>query len=78
MLPGAAQQLTCVGAAAPAPDWSSYAQDVASIPARCADGSDGLLASASPNVALFARDYAAQRSVRSNLQWSGAILGLTV
>ena len=33
-----------------------------------------MFSSTVPNVALFARDYTAARSVRSNLQWSGPVL----
>lgn len=82
-LPGAVQQLTCVGAAAPVPDWNAYASDPSSIPTQCADGTNGsVFANSAPNVNLFASDYAAPRSVRGNLQWNGPILsnrfGLTV
>jgi hypothetical protein len=75
-LPSAVQQISCIGAAAPVPDWDSYAGDAASVPTRCADGSTGsVFASTAPNVTLFADDYAAPRSIRSNLQWSGPVLG---
>ena len=75
-LPSAVQQLMCIGAATPVPDWNSYAASTASIPDRCADGSTGtVFANTSPNVSLFADDYSAPRSVRSNLQWNGPILG---
>ncbi len=75
-LPGAVQQLNCVGAAAPAPDWTAYATDPSAIPSTCADGSTGtVFANSAPNVSLFARDYRSQRSLRSNLQWNGPILG---
>ncbi len=74
-LPGALQQLTCLGAAAPSPNWSEYQIDIANIPLQCADGTSGtVFANSSPNVSLFASDYMTQRSLRSNLQWSGAIL----
>jgi hypothetical protein len=74
-LPTAVQQLTCVGAAAPIPNWQSYVDDPANVPAQCADGSMGsVFASSVPNVTLFARDFAAQRSLRSNLQWNGPVL----
>ena len=33
-----------------------------------------MFASTAPNVTLFARDYASQRSLRSSLQWAGAVL----
>jgi len=74
-LPSATQQLTCVGAAAPTPDWSAYAADPASVPTQCADGSQGtVFASGAPNVTLFAPGYAAEKSVRSTLQWAGPVL----
>ena len=69
------QQITCSGAAAPLPAWSVYRTNLASVPDRCADGSTGsVFADAAPNVTLFAEDYAAPRSLRSNLQWDGPIL----
>jgi hypothetical protein len=74
-LPSGIQQLTCFGAAAPTPDWQAYAFSASSVPNRCADGTMGtVFADAKPNVSLFAKDYVAPRSVRSNLQWSGPIL----
>ncbi len=75
-LPGALQQLTCVGPAAPAPAWAAYGADPSSIPGRCADGTTGsVFASTVPNVTLFSRDYEAPRSLRSNLSWAGPVLG---
>ena len=73
-LPSAIQQLNCIGAAVPTPDWAAYSNESA-IPDRCADGTLGtVFASSAPNVQLFAKNYQAPRSVRSNLQWNGAIL----
>jgi hypothetical protein len=75
-LASAVQQVTCVGAAVPVPDWSAYAQNPASIPAQCADGTTGsVFASSAPNATLFASDFRAPRSVRSNLNWNGPVLG---
>jgi hypothetical protein len=75
-LPSAVQQVTCLGAAAPVPDWNAYASDATLVPSRCADGSLGtVFSSSAPNVTLFAKDYQAPKSLRSNLQWSGPILG---
>jgi hypothetical protein len=75
-LPSAVQQLTCVGLATPTPDWQAYAADESTIPTRCADGTTGsVFANAAPNVTLFAKDYSAPKSIRSNLQWNGPILG---
>jgi hypothetical protein len=74
-LPSGVQQLTCVGAAVPAPDWGGYAADPGAVPAQCADGSGGtVFASGAPNVTLFAPDYAAEKSVRANLQWAAPVL----
>jgi hypothetical protein len=75
-LANAVQQVTCVGAAVPAPDWSAYAQNPGSIPTQCADGTTGgAFANTAPNATLFASDFEAPRSVRSNVNWNGPILG---
>src|SRR6185503_5055293 len=74
-LPTGLQQITCVGAAAPVPDWAAYLANEGAIPTTCADGSSGTpFANSAPNVALFTPGYNAARSVRSNLQWSGAVI----
>jgi hypothetical protein len=74
-LPSGLQQLNCIGSAAPIPKWSTYSADVANIPSTCADGTSGtVFANSAPNVTLFLPDYEAQRSIRGNLQWAGAIL----
>jgi hypothetical protein len=75
-LPSAVQQLACVGAAAPTPDWAGYMNSIGSIPTQCADGTTGtVFSNTAPNVVLFSKDYVSPRSLRSNLNWSGAILG---
>ena len=72
----AVQQLSCVGTAVPIPDWGTYASNPGAVPEQCADGSLGsVFASNVPNVNLFAKDFQSPRSVRSNLNWSGPILG---
>src|SRR5437868_12891058 len=71
-LASAIQQILCAGPATPVPDWNGYATDPSTIPSQCTDGS--VFASTVPNVTLFARDYAAPRSLRSNLNWSGPLL----
>lgn len=74
-LPTGAQQIMCVGPAAPVPDWSAYAADPSAVPDRCADGSYGApFSDAAPNVTLFARDFRSPRSVRANTSWTGSIL----
>jgi hypothetical protein len=70
------QQVTCVGAAVPVPDWSAYAQNPASIPTQCADGTTGGVFANTRRIAtLFASDFKAPRSVRSNVNWNGPVLG---
>lgn len=74
-LPSAVQQVTCTGVAAPSPDWDGYISAPSSIPTTCANGTSGTgFGNSSPNVNLFAKDYAAQRSLRSNINWNGPIL----
>lgn len=73
-LASAVQQLVCIGAAAPTPNWAAYTSESA-IPSRCADGTSGtVFSNTAPNVSMFAKNYQAPRSLRSNLQWSGAVL----
>ena len=75
-LPGAVQQITCIGSSAPVPSWSGYLSDPSLIPSTCANGTSGsVFSNAAPNVNLISRDYSAPRSVRSNLSWTGAALG---
>lgn len=71
-----AQRLECLGTATPRANWAAYAADIASVPSVCADGTGGsVFVNARPGVTLFAPDYSAPRSVRSNVQWSGQVLG---
>ncbi|MBL0938967.1 MAG: carboxypeptidase regulatory-like domain-containing protein [Gemmatimonadaceae bacterium] len=73
-LPSAIQQLACVGAAVPMPNWSAFSNPN-NIPTRCADGSTGtVFNNAVPNVNLFSNAFMPTRSVRSNLSWSGPVL----
>jgi hypothetical protein len=67
------QQLTCAGPAVPLPDWTGWLGDPSLVPTSCLGGG-GVFANAAPNVTLFAPDFAAPRSLRGNLQWSGAVL----
>jgi hypothetical protein len=74
-LPSGIQQIACVGPAVPIPEWDAYADDPTAIPDHCADGTSGtVFSNAAPNVTLFARDFMPQRTVRSNLSWSGRVL----
>lgn len=71
-LASALQQVLCAGPSTPTPDWSGYLNDPSAVPVQCTDGS--VFASTVPNVTFFAKDYAAPRSLRSNLNWSGPLL----
>lgn len=74
-LPGGAQQLSCVGDAAPIPDWEMYAANPGGIPDHCADGTGAtVFANNAPNVSLFGKSYRPSQSIRSNFSWSGSIL----
>ena len=74
-LPSGSQQLTCVGAASPIPDWVLYRTNASAIPTECANGTTGTVFSNSkPAVTLLAKDFKPQQTIRSNLSWTGAIL----
>jgi hypothetical protein len=72
-LPSAAQQLSCVGSAVPAPEWADYLASTGAIPTTCS-GDTTIYSSTVPNVTLFAPDYVPQRSWRANLNWNAPIL----
>lgn len=75
-LPSGVQLVNCAGLAVPSPEWAQYLANNSLIPAECADGTSGtVFASGAPNVTLFTPDFVAPRSIRSNLQWSGPVLG---
>ena len=74
-LANSTQTLVCNGPATPAPSWSTYELNYASIPTACADGTTGSqFANSTPSVTLFSKDYSQQRSWRANLSWSGPVL----
>jgi hypothetical protein len=72
-LPSAVQQITCVGAATPVPNWASYGTN-ANIPVACA-GAPSVFGSAAPNATAFGSTYVSPRSLRGNIQWSGPTVG---
>lgn len=75
-LPSGVQQLTCVGSATPIPDWDLYLANPLAVPDQCADGTTGTpFANSAPNVSLFDEAYRSQKSLRTNLSWTGAIPG---
>jgi len=75
-LASAVQQLACVGLAAPTPDWAAYMASTGAVPSTCANGTTGtVFSNTAPNVSLFDKNYVSPRSLRSNLQWQGPLLG---
>lgn len=72
-LPGSAQQLMCTGTATPIVDWDVLR--AGGVPTECADGTSGTpFANSAPSVTLFAPGYSQEKSLRSNISWSGAVL----
>ncbi|MGH7620512.1 MAG: hypothetical protein ACREPM_25125, partial [Gemmatimonadaceae bacterium] len=69
-LPGGTQQLSCIGAAAPIPDWSAYA-DPSAIPSTCAGGT-AVFTDSARAVTLFDRHYAPPESWRGNVGWTAS------
>lgn len=74
-LPDGVQQINCVGAAVPPPDWNAMVSDPSSIPTSCADTTaTSPFASTAPNVWLLDRRFAAQKSWRGNLELEGILI----
>jgi hypothetical protein len=70
-LPSAIQQLYCVGAATPLPDWRAYEQGTSFVPTACADGTASTpLAQTTPPVSLFAPDYETYESWRPTMTFN--------
>jgi hypothetical protein len=67
-LPNGTSQLSCVGAAVPSPDWTTFETDPSSIPTRCLDGS-GLLTDYAPAVSLISPSYDVPHSWRASFDW---------
>ena len=65
-LPGAEQQLVCIGTSVPTPDWDAYFADPSTIPTQCA-GAPAPTSGQRPTVTVFDRDFATPRSIRSSL-----------
>ena len=58
--------LTCVGPAAPTPDWASYLADPSTIPTSC-NGGTPIFANQRRNVTVFDPDFEAPRAWRASL-----------
>ena len=73
-LPDGEQQLACIGSAVPAPDWTAYLLDPATIPGECADGgTGGPVVERRPNVTVFSPGFGAPRAWRASLGLSRRI-----
>ncbi len=71
------QQVSCIGAAVPTPEWQSYISDPTTAPTACAS-TTGIPASFSavrPSVTLFAPDFEAPRSWRASLGLQHRLFG---
>jgi hypothetical protein len=74
-LPSSTRTITCVGPAAPIPDWAAYAANPTSAPTACADGTTGgVFSTAAPSVYAFDRTFAQPRSFRTAGDWSSPVL----
>jgi carboxypeptidase family protein len=74
-LPTSTQTITCVGPAAPRPDWNGYASDPTAAPAACTDGSTGsIFSNGAPSVFAFDRRFEQPRSFRTAADWSSPVL----
>lgn len=71
-LADAAQQITCIGAAVPTPDWRGYARNPSAVPSQCAGGAAPVFSDATPSVQLFDPSYSLARSWRANIRWGGS------
>jgi hypothetical protein len=64
----AVHQVQCVGSAVPAPDWSSFETNAATIPSQCADTSaQSPFAASKPNVWFVDRGFSPQHAWRGSL-----------
>lgn len=67
-----ARRLTCVGPAAPEPDWTAFFADPRTVPATCAGGSS-TFADVAPQVTVFAPSFAEPRVWRGSIGGGGAL-----
>jgi hypothetical protein len=74
-LSNSALSLSCVGAAVPQPDWSSF--DPGSLPTECLYGG-GVLAERAPSVTLIDPGYDVPRSWRSSLEWTTEVRKIVI
>lgn len=75
-LPGAATRLSCIGAAAPTPDWSAYQTDPTRIPFDCVGPRSSGFIDSAPDVRLIGNRFRPPTSWRSNLVYGSHALGI--
>jgi hypothetical protein len=68
-LPNGVRELTCIGDAAPMPNWHEYVVNEATVPSSCRTAAATFADSAEP-VALFDRSFRPSESWRANLGWT--------
>lgn len=74
-LPNSTRSLTCVGSAAPTPNWDSYLDDLGTLPTTCADGTSGtVFSTGAPSATAFDRNYRQSQSIRTAVDWSSPVL----
>lgn len=76
-LAGSTLSLSCVGAAVPVPNWTTFNIDPTSIPTQCAGGG-GVLGVRAPSVTLIDPNYDVAHSWRATLNWITNIRKATV
>lgn len=74
-LSGAEQQLFCVGAGVPTPDWAAYGTNPAAIPEQCLAGGGPAFSNAAPSVATLGDDFRNPRAWRASLGVTRRIWG---
>jgi hypothetical protein len=74
-LPGAIQQLECVGSAIPVPNWNSYRRSEAAVPTQCAGSAGSPYVQAAAPVTLYAPGYLPTTSWRGELNWRWTMSG---
>lgn len=62
--------LTCIGPAAPTPDWRAYGVDPATIPSTCVGGSE-LFSSVAPSAEVFGKNFRSPRTWRASIGLNG-------
>jgi hypothetical protein len=73
-LPGSTERLSCVGPAAPTPNWAAYMTDPAAVPSECVGGATPFSDTA-PGATLVDPSYSPSRAWRATLGWTNTLFG---